>query len=236
MIGLECHLGKETTALGWTWNSGTISDPSYKITPLASSDPPKTCTAMCSFIGAYKALSLCIPRYSSLISPLENCIKGLQGNSCIQWDPDLTHHFRKAQDALKSPKVLTIPVKSDKLTMTVDASPVNDGISATLFVSRNTKQLVADHFSLKLKSHQTGWQPCELEALAITAAVKHFSPYVRESLHPLLIFTDNKPCVQAHNKLLKGHFSASARLSNSSLARVSIMLHSLTLRYRQRHQ
>ena len=204
---------KKTTVLGWNWNSGTISAPSHKITPLASSDPPKTCTAMRSFIGAYKALSRCIPRYSSLISPLENCIKGLQGNSCIQWDPDLTHHFRKAQDALKSPKVLTIPVKSDKLTMTVDASPVNDGISATLFVSRDTKQLVAEHFSLKLKSHQTNWQPCELEALAITAAVKHFSPYVRESLHPLLIFTDNKPCVQAHNKLLKGHFSASARLS-----------------------
>jgi hypothetical protein len=126
---------------------------------------------MRSFIGSYKALSRCIPNYSSLISPLEDSIKGLQGNSSISWNTDLHAHFENAQKALRDPKVLTIPTKADKLTMTVDASPVNDGISATLFVLRNNKQLVADNFSLKLKSHQRGWEPCELEALGITAGV-----------------------------------------------------------------
>ena len=204
---------KRTTVLGWIWDSGTISIPSHKINPLIKSDPPKTCSAMRSFIGSYKALSRCIPGYSSLMSPLEASIKGLQGSNNIQWDTELTLHFRNAQKALTSPKVLTIPTKSDKLTMTVDASPVNDGICATLFVTRNGKQLVEDNFSLKLKKHHTNWQPCELEALAISAGVKHFSPYIRENNHPLNIFTDNKPCIQAHNKLQKGHFSASARLS-----------------------
>ena len=204
---------KRTTVLGWIWNSGTISVPSHKINPLIKSDPPKTCSAMRSFIGAYKALSRCIPHYSSLMSPLESSIKGLQGNSIIQWDTDLTSHFRKAQKALENPQVLTIPTRCDKLTMTVDASPVNDGIAAALFVTRNGKQLIADNFSLKLKTHHTKWEPCELEALAISAGVKHFSPYIRENDHPLHIFTDNKPCIQAHNKLLKGHFSASARVS-----------------------
>ena len=204
---------KRTTVLGWIWNTGTISAPSHKINPLVKSDPPKTCSAMRSFIGAYKALSRCIPRYSSLMSPLEASIKGLQGNNAVQWDDDLMLHFRTAQKALGSPQVLTVPTKSDRLTMTVDASPVNDGIAATLFVTRDGKQLVADHFSLKLKTHHTNWEPCELEALAISSGVKHFSPYVRESNHPLHIFTDNKPCIQAHHKLLKGHFSASARVS-----------------------
>ena len=204
---------KRTTVLGWIWDSGTISVPSHKINPLTKADPPKTCSAMRSFIGAYKALSRCIPHYSSLMSPLENSIKGLQGNHTIQWDPDLSLHFRNAQKALGNPKVLTIPTRSDKLVMTVDASPVNDGIAATLFVSRGGKQLVADNFSLKLKSHHTKWEPCELEALAISSAVKHFSPFIRESDHSLHIFTDNKPCIQAHNKLRKGRFSASARVS-----------------------
>ncbi len=204
---------KRTTVLGWIWQSGTISVPPHKIIPLVQSDPPETCSAMRSFIGAYKALSKCIPHYSSLMSPLENCVKGLEGNSRIQWDSDLSTHFRNAQKALDKPQTLTIPTPADKLTMTTDASPVNDGISATLFVTRNGKRLIADNFSPKLKSHQTGWQPCELEALAITAGVKHFSPYIRESEHPLLIFTDSKPCIQAHNKLLRGHFSASARIS-----------------------
>ena len=55
--------------------------------------------------------------------------------------------------------------------MTVDASPQNNGISATLFLVRESKRLVADLFSLQLKEHQLGWQPCELEALAITADI-----------------------------------------------------------------
>ena len=147
------------------------------------------------------------------MSPLEASIKGLEGKQLIPWNSDLTKHFQDAQKALHKPDVLTIPRKSDKLTMMVDASPVNSGISATLFLSRGNSLLIADNFSLKLKSHQIGWQPCELEALAITAGVKHFSPYIRESDHPLMIYTDSKPCVQAYNKLLKGHFSASARIS-----------------------
>ena len=43
---------KRTTVLGWIWECGTISIPSHKITPLANSDPPKTCSSMRSFIGA----------------------------------------------------------------------------------------------------------------------------------------------------------------------------------------
>ena len=97
--------------------------------------------------------------------------------------------------------------------MTVDASPVNDGISASLFVVRQEKRLIGECFSLKLKSHQIKWQPCDLEALAITTGVKHFSPYIQESVNPLQILSDSKPCVQAYMKLLKGHFSASLRLS-----------------------
>ena len=217
---------KRTTVLGWIWDSGTISISPHKVSPLVNSDPPKTCSSMRSFIGAYKALSRCIPSYSSLMSPLENCIKGKDGKSVIQWDSDLTKHFRTAQEALKSPYTLTIPTRADKHMMTVDASPLNDGISATLFVIRDGKHLLAENFSLKLKEHQTGWEPCELEALSITAGVRHFSPYIRESDHPLVVLTDSKPCVQAHNKLLRGHFSASARISTflSCLSEYNIKL------------
>ena len=147
------------------------------------------------------------------MSPMEECIKGLQGSQKIVWTDELREHFRKAQTALKSPSILTIPTASDKLILTVDASPVNDGIGSTLFVVRDDKRLVGEFFSLKLKSHQRGWQPCEMEALAITAGVRHFEPYVRESDHPLQILTDSKPCVQAFAKLCSGKFSASSRVS-----------------------
>ena len=217
---------KKTTILGWGWSSGKISIGAHKINPLLSAEPPKTSTAMRSIIGAYKAISRCVPNYSSLMSPLENATKGLQGNNLISWNPELIQHFQNAQLALKSPKVLTVPIPSDKLIMTVDASPVNDGISASLFVVWQEKRLIGECFSLKLKSHQTKSQPCELEALAITTGVKHFSPYIRESVNPLQILSDSKPCVQAYRKLLKGHFSASSRLSTflSCLSEYNVIL------------
>ena len=71
------------------------------------------------------------------------------------------------------------------------------------------------------------WYPCELEALAIASAVNNFSTYARESIHPLQVLTDSKPCVQAFDKLCKGHFSASARVSTflSTLSSYNVSVH-----------
>ena len=204
---------KTTMVLGWVWHHGTITVSPHKLSPLTLVEPPRTCSSMRSFIGAYKALSRCIPNYSSLMSPLEGCIKGLLGSQQITWTDELRAHFHAAQVALRSPAVLTIPVPTDKLTLTVDASPVNDGIGCTLFVIRDGKRYIGELFSVKLKTHQIGWQPCEMEALAITSGVQHFAPYIRESLHPLQVLSDSKPCVQAFAKLCKGKFSASSRVS-----------------------
>ena len=219
---------KSTTTLGWRWESGKISVLQHKISPLISSDPPKTCTAMRSYLGAYKAIARCIPKYSSLLSPLEDIIKGLEKSSKIDWTPDRLTHFHRTQEALKSPDTLTMPIASDQLVMTVDASPLNDGISATLFIQRDGQRHLADNFSLKLKEHQKDWLPCEHEALAITAGVKHFSPFIRESEHPLQCLSDNQPCVEAFEKLRKGQFSASSRVSTflSTLSE-----HHVTLRH-----
>ena len=65
-----------------------------------------------------------------------------------------------------------------------------------------------------------------MEALAIASAVQHFSPYVRESKHPLQVLSDNRPCVQAFAKLRKGHFSASTRVSTflSTLTQYSVIM------------
>ncbi len=217
---------KNFEALGWKWESGKLSITPHKISSLASADPPKTVTNMRSFTGAFKALSRCIRGYSSLMSPLEEAIKGKSGPQKIEWNDSLHEHFSRCKEALKSPTVLTIPIPTDQLILTVDASPINSGIGATLFVSRNGKRLVADFFSMKLKSHHLSWEPCEMEALAIASGVQHFSPYIRESIHPVQILSDNKPCVQAYSKLRKGHFSASARVSAflSTLSQYSVVM------------
>ena len=215
-----------TTLLGWTWQKGCISVGAHKLSPLAATPEPLTCTAMRSFLGAFKAISRCIPRCASFLSPLEDCIKGLKGGDQIKWNPSLSLAFSGAKDALQDPKCLTLPSSSDKISITVDASPLNRGLGATMFIIRNGQTKVAEFFSFKLKEHQCKWLPCELEALAISTAASHFAPYIRESSSSSQILTDSKPCVQAWNKLQKGLFSASARVSTflSTLASLSIEL------------
>ncbi|KAK2548508.1 hypothetical protein P5673_031291 [Acropora cervicornis] len=63
------------------------------------------------------------------------------------------------------------------------------------------------------RGSQVSWLPCEIEALSIATATKHFSPYIIQSNNNACILTDSKPCVQAFEKLCRGEFSTSPRVS-----------------------
>ena len=217
---------KSTVVLGWVWTSGNLSPSQHKISPLINTDPPKTCTSMRSFIGAYKDLARAIPKSASLLAPLEDAIKGLSGRDVVKWGDELLNFFKQAKLALSKPHSLMIPKREDKLVITVDASPLNNGLGATLFVMRNGKRHAASHFSFKLKIHHIKWLPCEAEALAINAAATYFAPFIRNSANVTQILTDNKPCVQAWEKLRKGMFSASACVSTflSTLSSLNVSL------------
>ena len=60
----------------------------------------------------------------------------------------------------------------------MDGALRKPGIGATLYVIRNDKLRLAGFFSAKLQGSQLTWLPCEVEALAIAVAIKHFSPYL----------------------------------------------------------
>ena len=57
------------------------------------------------------------------------------------------------------------------------------------------------------------WLPCEIEALSIAAEIRHFIPYIVQSNHKASVLTDNKPRVKAYEKLCRGEFSVSPRVS-----------------------
>lgn len=80
-------------------------------------------------------------------------------------------------------------------------------------MERNCKPLLAGFFSATLRPNQRQWLPCEIEALSIAAAIKHYSPYLIQSTLPACILTDSQPCVQAYEKLSTGECSASPRVS-----------------------
>ena len=73
---------------------------------------------------------------------------------------------------------------------------------------------LAGYFSAKFKRHQAAWLPCEIEALSIAIAVKHFAPYIIQPKSKTYVLTDSKPCVQAFDKLCRGQFSSCPRVTS----------------------
>lgn len=202
----------KTVILGWIWSMGTIQASPHRISALATVLPPKTVKGVRSFIGAYKAISRVLKGYADILDPLDKCVAGRESNELIKWDENLMAAFSNAQKSLQSCEILTLPKPEDHLQLRTDGALSKLGIGATLFVIRD-KPYIAGFFNAKLKGSQLGWLPCEIEALAIGSAIQHFAPYILQSNHKLQVLTDNKPCIQAHNKLKRGCFSNSARVS-----------------------
>ena len=197
--------------LGWDWNNGTITASSHKILPLSKCDPPITVTALRSYIGAYKFFNRVIRSCASFLDSLEKAIAGKQKTEKIVWTDPLLEKFRASQKALTLASVITLPKRTDQLTIVHDGSHV--GIGSVLYVKRNDALKIGGFSSSKLKTHQVRWFPCEIEALSIAVSVSHFAPYIRNSTHLTQILTDNRPCVQAWSKMRKGEFSTSARVA-----------------------
>ena len=101
-----------------------------------------------------------------------------------------------------------------------------NGLGATLYVLCDQKLYLTGYFSAKFKKHQASWLPCEIEALSIAAAVKHFAPYIIQSKSKSYVLTDSNPSVQAFDKLCCGLFSSSPRVTSflSSVIHYQVVL------------
>ena len=174
-----------------------------------------------SFTGAYKVLGCVLPNCSDVVDPLECTLTGLQSNDKLLWDENLTLKFTTAQEHLSRHKSIVLPCPSDTLWIVTNGSITKRGLGATLYVLRAGGLHLAGFYSGKLHKHQVTWLPCEVEALSIAAAVKYFSPFIIQSSHPTTVLTDSKPCVQAIDKLCRGEFLVSPRVT-SFLTTVSL--------------
>lgn len=214
------------TILGWQWSQGSVSPSAHKLNPLSTATPPTTVKGLRSWIGAVKHLKPCIPQYSSILSPLESAVGGKESRDRLQWTTDLTSSFEAAKLALHNLKPIFYPKPTDQLVITTDAASSNGGIGSVLFIIRDGETKLGGYFSLKMKSFQLNWLPCEQEALAITSSINHWKIFIKNSRLKTQILTDSKPCVQAFIKLTRGEFSQSNRivtfLSALSLYNISL--------------
>ena len=182
---------KSTQILGWNWNQGKLSASPHRIISLTQCSLPNTVKELRSYIGSYKYLSPVLPRHSDVLYHLDKvCSSTSSSNEKIVWNTELEEAFIKSQQYLKSAETLTLPKIDDKIQITTDAAASTRGLAATMYVIRD-KPYIAGVFNARKSEHQSGWLICEIEALAISAAVKHFGPYIAQSKHTTEVFTDS---------------------------------------------
>ena len=204
---------KSMEILGWIWSSGQLRASPHKMSALAACPPPPTVGGLRSFNGSYRYLSRLIKGYANIINPLEEAVRGRDTKELIEWTDALLEAFNRTKKSLNDANAVTVPRKSDQLSIITDASICPGAIGATLCISREGKRLLGGYFNSKLPDFQKRWLPCEVEALAIALSLNHYAPYIIQSSRKPQIWTDSKACVDAANKLAKGQFSTSARLS-----------------------
>ena len=217
---------RSTVILGWIWSNGTLKASPHRIASLSSVEPPASIQGLRSFIGAYKVLSRVLPTYANLLHPLDQTAAGQKSHEKVIWTDSLLLDFHKAQKALLDSRVIHLPRPKDTIWLVTDGSVKCHGIGATMYILRDDDLLLAGFFNAKLRQHQITWLPCEIEALCIGAAIRHFSPYIIQSSQRCQVLTDSRPCVQAYDKLLRGEFSSSSRVTTflSTLSRYQIQV------------
>jgi len=170
-------------------------------------------------------LSRVISRYAEIMYPLEQAVAGKQSTDTVVWTDELRANLKRAQESLSHCQVITIPRASDCLWIVTDGA-VTCGIAATLYLMRSGQRKLGGFFNAQLRKNQTIWLPCEVEALSICMAINHFSPYIVQSNEQSHLVTDNKPCVQAYQRMCRGLFSNSARVTAfiSTVARYQVTI------------
>ena len=201
-------------AIGWVWKQGKLSVDPHRINPLTVCQRPVKVKQMRSFIGAVRGFSRCFPEYSKYLSKLEDVAAGKGSAEKIVWSNDLITSFSQVQNMLRNPKVLALPHPNDQLIRISDGCNSPPSVRSKLYVKRGDKLLVAGFFSAKLKKYQVLWLPCEIEAVCINLSLNSFSNFIRESKLQTKFLTDSKTCVEAFEKLSRGGFSLSPRVSS----------------------
>ena len=115
------------------------------------------------------------------------------------------------QKALDTAKTITLPVPKDQLIINIDT--FCQAIGATMFIRRGKTKLNSEFFGAKLSKAQLNWRLCEIEALTMKCALKHFSPFIQESGCETKVFTGSKLYVELVNKLKRVEFSLTSWLS-----------------------
>ena len=194
---------------------------------LASCDQPKNVRGLRAFVGCYKMLGRVLSGTAKLLAPLESLTAGRQSQDTISWSDDLLKSFRSCQEALASNRSIILTKPDDQLWIVTDGSVKMSGLGATLYFLRNQKfHLAGFFFQFQSKKTLSLLITLRDRGVITCGSYQALRPCIIQSKSNSCLLTDSKPCVQAFEKLCRGQFSSSPRMTSflSSVSRNQVSL------------
>lgn len=174
--------------------SGLRTDPD-KISAMVNFPRPKNTTEVKRFVGMCGWYRRFIPHFSTLISPINDLIKGKNKGQKISWSDDAEKAFINVKQALISTPILTSPDFSLPFYIQCDAS--NTGLGCVLTQTQDGQEKVIAFASRSLSKSERNYSVTERECLSCVFGCQKFRPYVEGA--KFYIVTDHASLKWLHN-------------------------------------
>lgn len=154
---------------------GLRTDPE-KVSAMVNFPRPTTSTEVKKFVGMCSWYRSFIPHFSSLLSPINDLLKGKKKGQSVSWTIAAEESFTKIKDALVSDPILTSPDFGLPFTIQCDASAT--GVGGVLTQEQNGQERVIAYASRSLSRAERNYSVTERELLGLIFCLEKFRPYV----------------------------------------------------------
>ena len=209
----------DTEVFGHRVSNGTVGPSEHIITSLAATTTADLVTVkqVNSWKGLYKTLIRHLPHLAAVMMPFDRACASKASSSKFDWSrPGILAAFNTATTHLKEIKTTYLPRPEEQLALQPDTSTNTLCTGWVLYTLRPSQQgtqwLPVQYASGKLSNYMEGWSPCEKEGVGAVLAIDQVRHWINESHKTTIVMPDNKPVVEAANKMKLGKHSTSSRL------------------------
>lgn len=163
--------------LGFIIDSQGLRTSSEKVEAMLNYPRPQNTTQIRRFVGMCSWYRRFIPHFSTLISPLNDLLRGRQKKQSIPWNDQAEIAFNEIKQRLISAPILAAPDFSQEFCIHCDASSFAVGSMLTQKI--NGVERVIAYASRSLSKAERNYSTCEREILSLLHACENFAGYIQ---------------------------------------------------------
>lgn len=173
----KCEFFKKSLKyLGFVIDGNGLRTDPEKVSAMLNYPRPRTVTEIKRFIGMCSWYRRFISHFSSLVSPLNDLLKGRKKNQTVEWTSKAEDAFINIKQALVSTPVLRSPDFTKTFTIQCDAS--DTGLGGVLTQEIDKEEVVIAFCSRSMSKAERNYCVTQRELLALIFCIEKFRPYI----------------------------------------------------------